>query len=131
MEPLVHKWEQKYLDFFKGHDVEIKSGSLADDFNYFFNFKKIIVKYSTFSYWAAFLSSAETIYSFRDFGVSRKRLWFFSFSTEVIHKKNFILSKLIFWKHFNVYRTKNMYRLRENTLVSKSSFIDPEKLSNL
>ena len=128
MQPAQKEWEKNYLNYFENYKYTIISGNERDDFNYFFKFKKIITNYSTFSYWAAFLSEADEIYSFKDFGVHKMRFWFFSIPKISIHKKNFILSKIILWKHFNIFRTKNMFKIRGNTIAVKSGFIDPKKL---
>jgi hypothetical protein len=62
------KWEFEYLSYFDKYNPIIISESIADDFNFIRNFNKIISSNSTFSYWAAFFSDAEEIYSFNQMG---------------------------------------------------------------
>jgi len=54
--------EEKYLDFFKGINYQMLPSSPINDFYYFQKFDKIVCSNSTFSWWAAFFSDANTIY---------------------------------------------------------------------
>lgn len=68
------EWEKKYLDFFKKYNPIIFSSSPKEDFEFIFSFDKIICSNSSFCYWAAFLSDASKIYTFKKFGYFGKNL---------------------------------------------------------
>lgn len=68
------EWEKKYLDFFKKYNPIIFSSSPKEDFEFISSFDKIICSNSSFCYWAAFLSDASKIYTFKKFGYFGKNL---------------------------------------------------------
>jgi hypothetical protein len=55
--------EDNYLNYFKKFNPEIISNREYEDFHFIRKFNKIICSNSTFSWWAAFLSNADIIYT--------------------------------------------------------------------
>jgi hypothetical protein len=61
-----HCTNQKYLANFERYSPTIVSGTPKSDFDFVRSFDKIITSNSTFAWWAAYLSKASVIYTFRD-----------------------------------------------------------------
>lgn len=68
VDKLKTEWEKKYIDYFKRYSPVIINNTPAEDFNFIRRFDKMIISNSTFAYWAAFLSHAKKIYTFKNTG---------------------------------------------------------------
>jgi len=68
VDEIKYDWEKKYMSNFDFYDPIIVSNSPKEDFNFLRSFNKIVTSISTYSYWAAFLSDAEKIYTFQKAG---------------------------------------------------------------
>jgi hypothetical protein len=60
-----HCTNDVYLRYFKQFDPVIISGSKKDDFDFIRSFDRIVCSNSTFAWWAAFLSDASKIWTFK------------------------------------------------------------------
>lgn len=62
-----HPTSKKYLSYFKSkyRNFEFVSGSAASDFDFIRNFDRIVCSNSTYAWWAAFLSDASKIWTFK------------------------------------------------------------------
>jgi hypothetical protein len=67
-------WEKKYMSNFNSYNPIIISGTPKEDFDFIRSFNKIVTSVSTYSYWAAYLSNAEKIYTFQKAGFLGKNL---------------------------------------------------------
>lgn len=65
---IKYKWEEKYMSYFNKYNPIIVSKTPYEDFHFMRSFNKIITSTSTYSYWSAFLSDAEKIYTFKKAG---------------------------------------------------------------
>lgn len=68
VDEIKYEWEKKYMSHFEQYNPIIVSKTPEEDFNFIRSFNKIVTSISTFSYWAAFLSDADKIYTFKDAG---------------------------------------------------------------
>jgi hypothetical protein len=68
VDEIKYEWEKKYMSYFDKYDPIIISKSSKEDFEFIRSFNKIVTSTSTFSYWAAFLSDAEKIYTLKNSG---------------------------------------------------------------
>lgn len=68
VDKLKYDWEYKYMSNFINYNPIIINGTSHDDFHFIRSFNKIVTSTSTYSYWAAFLSEAEKIYTFKNAG---------------------------------------------------------------
>ena len=71
---IKYDWEKKYMSHFDIYNPIIVSNTPKDDFNFIRSFDKIITSISTFSFWSAFLSDANKIYTFKSAGFFGKNL---------------------------------------------------------
>jgi hypothetical protein len=69
VDKIKYEWEENYLKHFNDFNPVIISQSPHEDFIFMRNFNKIITSISTFSYWSAFLSDAEKIYTLKNSGL--------------------------------------------------------------
>ena len=60
-----HCTNEKYLSNFKHYSPTIVSGTPKSDFNFLRSFDRIVCSNSTFAWWAAYLSEASKIYTFK------------------------------------------------------------------
>jgi hypothetical protein len=65
---IKYGWEKKYISYFDKYNPIIVSKTPYEDFHFIRSFNKIITSTSTYSYWSAFLSDAEKIYTFKKAG---------------------------------------------------------------
>lgn len=68
VDKIKYDWEKKYLSHFEKYNPIIVSQTPYEDFMFMRTFDKIITSTSTYSYWSAFLSDAEKIYTFQKAG---------------------------------------------------------------
>jgi hypothetical protein len=68
VDEIKYEWEKKYISHFENYNPILVSKTPSEDFNFIRSFNKIITSVSTFSYWAAFLSDADKIYTFKNAG---------------------------------------------------------------
>ncbi len=57
--------DPEYLSYFYKYNPLVQSGGIKEDFEFIASFDKIICSNSTFCWWAAFLSNASKIYTFK------------------------------------------------------------------
>jgi hypothetical protein len=65
VDKIKYDWEKKYMSYFEKYNPIIVTQTPYEDFEFIRKFNKIITSTSTFSYWSAFLSDAEKIYTFK------------------------------------------------------------------
>lgn len=68
VDTIKYVWEKKYMSYFNRYKPIIVSKTPYEDFHFIRSFNKIITSTSTYSYWSAFLSDAEKIYTFKKAG---------------------------------------------------------------
>jgi hypothetical protein len=68
VDKIKYDWENQYMSNFDNYNPIIISKTPYEDFHFIRSFNKIVTSTSTYSYWAAFLSEADTIYTFKDAG---------------------------------------------------------------
>jgi hypothetical protein len=68
VDKIKYEWEKKYMSNFDKYKPIIISQTPYEDFHFMRKFNKIITSVSTYSYWSAFLSDAEKIYTFKNSG---------------------------------------------------------------
>jgi hypothetical protein len=68
VDKIKYEWEKKYLQHFEKYNPIIISQTPTEDFMFMRTFNKIITSTSTFSYWSAFFSDAEKIYTLKNAG---------------------------------------------------------------
>lgn len=68
VDKIKYEWEKKYMSYFDKYDPIVVSKTPYEDFNFMRSFNKIVTSTSTYSYWSAFLSEAEKIYTFKKAG---------------------------------------------------------------
>jgi len=68
VDKIKYEWEKKYMSHFDQYNPILVSKTPVEDFNFIRSFNKIVTSVSTFSYWAAFLSDADKIYTFKNAG---------------------------------------------------------------
>jgi len=68
VDKIKYEWEKKYMSNFDEFNPIIVSQTPYEDFHFMRKFNKIVTSTSTYSYWAAFLSEAEKIYTFQNAG---------------------------------------------------------------
>jgi hypothetical protein len=74
VDKIKYDWEKKYMSHFEKYNPILVSGTPFEDFNFIRTFNKIITSVSTFSYWSAFLSDADKIYTFKNAGYLGKNM---------------------------------------------------------
>jgi hypothetical protein len=68
VDKIKYEWEKDYMSNFDRYNPIIVSQSPYEDFHFIRKFNKIVTSTSTYSYWSAFFSNAEKIYTFKDAG---------------------------------------------------------------
>lgn len=68
VDKIKYEWEKKYMSYFDEYNPIVVSQTPYEDFNFMLKFNKIVTSVSTYSYWSAFLSNAQKIYTFKNAG---------------------------------------------------------------